>query len=722
MSPEQLSLFGAPAAKDRAGSKATGQAPVPPAASAAPVDPLSLPEPSRDMPRERMAWLVNILEHHNYLYHTLDKPVISDDQYDALFRELKALEEEHPQWRSPHSPTLRVGGGLLGGLPKQRHRQRMYGLDNVFSAEEWQEFVARMQRALPEVPLAFWCDPKLDGLALEIIYENGVLQQALTRGDGEEGEVVTEAVRTIRTVPLRLRGAGPFPERLEVRGEVVIYKKDFAAINEHRESLGQKLLANPRNAAAGALRQLDVANTQQMPLRFLAYSLGEARWGRALPCHFQHELATRLRDYGFLTPPDGRLCADPAAVEAYVESVRQGRADFPMEIDGAVAKQDDLEAQEALGFTARAPRFAIAFKFPAMQVHTRLTGIEIQVGRTGVLTPVAQLEPVAVGGVMVTRATLHNEDEILAKDVRVGDTVIVQRAGDVIPEVVGPVLEERPAGARPFEFPHICPVCGEPAHREPGEAAWRCGNISCPAVRLRSICHFVSKAGLDVQGVGQKWMEQLVSSGHVTSPEQLFRLTVQDLLPFDRMGDVLAQKIVDAFDDARHNATLARLISALGIRHVGEQTARMLAAHFHDMDALAAADTPRLLELPDVGPEVASSIRSFFESPANQHMLAGLREAGLWPVAAPEPAAAGGEGPLQGKKILFTGTLSMPRGKAKQLAEAAGAVVLGSVSKKLDILVVGEDPGSKLEKAQSLGIAVLDEAAFLGLLADRTDA
>ena len=635
---------------------------------------------------------------------------------------MKALEEEHPQWRSPHSPTLRVGGGLLGGLPKQRHRQRMYGLDNVFSAEEWQEFVARMQRALPEVPLAFWCDPKLDGLALEIIYENGILQQALTRGDGEEGEVVTEAVRTIRTVPLRLRGAGPFPERLEVRGEGVIYKKDFAAINEHRESLGQKLLANPRNAAAGALRQLDVANTQQMPLRFLAYSLGEARWGRALPCHFQHELATRLRDYGFLTPPDGRLCADPAAVEAYVESVRQGRADFPMEIDGAVAKQDDLEAQEALGFTARAPRFAIAFKFPAMQVHTRLTGIEIQVGRTGVLTPVAQLEPVAVGGVMVTRATLHNEDEILAKDVRVGDTVIVQRAGDVIPEVVGPVLEERPSGARPFEFPHICPVCGEPAHREPGEAAWRCGNISCPAVRLRSICHFVSKAGLDVQGVGQKWMEQLVSSGHVTSPEQLFRLTVQDLLPFDRMGDVLAQKIVDAFDDARHNATLARLISALGIRHVGEQTARMLAAHFHDMDALAAADTPRLLELPDVGPEVASSIRSFFESPANQHMLAGLREAGLWPVAAPEPAAAGGEGPLQGKKILFTGTLSMPRGKAKQLAEAAGAVVLGSVSKKLDILVVGEDPGSKLEKAQSLGIAVLDEAAFLGLLADRTDA
>ena len=401
MSPEQLSLFGAPAApapKKQAGEKTAGKVVAPSVASAAPADPLSLPEPPKDRPQERMAWLTTILEHHNYLYHTLDKPVISDDQYDALFRELKALEEDYPQWRSPHSPTLRVGGGLLGGLPKQRHRQRMYGLDNVFSAEEWQEFVARMQRALPEAPLAFWCDPKLDGLALEIIYEDGVLQQALTRGDGEEGEVVTEAVRTIRTVPLRLRGTGPFPERLEVRGEVVIYKKDFAAINERRESLGQKLLANPRNAAAGALRQLDVANTQQMPLRFLAYSLGEARWGQAEACHFQHELAARLRDYGFLTPPDGKLCADPAAVEAYVESVRQGRADFPMEIDGAVAKQDDLEAQEALGFTARAPRFAIAFKFPAMQVHTRLTGIEIQVGRTGVLTPTACFDPVFLAG------------------------------------------------------------------------------------------------------------------------------------------------------------------------------------------------------------------------------------------------------------------------------------------------------------------------------------
>lgn len=718
MSPKQLFLFD-PSAKPGTGAHpGTSLAQTQPAAPAA--DPLSLPEPPADKPRERMEWLVTILEHHNYLYHTLDKPVISDDQYDALFRELQALEDGYPQWRSPHSPTLRVGGGLLGGLPKQRHRQRMYGLDNVFSAEEWQEFVARMGRALPEAPLSFWCDPKLDGLALEIIYENGVLQEALTRGDGEEGEVVTEAVRTIRTVPLRLRGTGPFPERLEVRGEVVIYKKDFAAINERRESLGQKLLANPRNAAAGALRQLDVSHTQTMPLRFLAYSLGEVRWGRALPCRYQHELAARLQDYGFLTPPDGRLCADPGAVETYVEQVRQGRADFPMEIDGAVAKQDDLEAQEALGFTARAPRFAIAFKFPAMQVRTRLTGIEIQVGRTGVLTPVALLEPVAVGGVMVTRATLHNEDEIQAKDVRVGDTVIVQRAGDVIPEVVGPVLEERPAGARPFAFPHVCPVCGEAAHREPGEAAWRCGNISCPAVRLRSICHFVSKAGLDVQGVGQKWIEQLVSSGRVSSPEQLFRLTVQDLLPFERMGEVLAQKIVDAFDDARHNATLARLVSALGIRHVGEQTARLLAENFADMDALAAAGTQRLLELPDVGPEVASSIRSFFASPSNQHMLSGLREAGLWPAAVREAQSPTDDGPLRGKKVLFTGTLSMPRSKAKQLAEEAGATVLGSVSKKLDILIVGENPGSKLEKARSLGIDVLDEAAFLELLADRT--
>lgn len=682
----------------------------------------SLPSGSAAVPDEalqaRMRALGAALAHHNYLYHTLDAPEISDDAYDALYRELVELEAAYPQWADPHSPTRRIGGALLGGLSKKRHRQRMYGLDNVFSADEWHDFVERMCRALPDAPTAFWCDPKLDGLALEIVYENGELLEALTRGDGEEGEVVTEAVRTIRTVPLRLRGSGPFPRRLEVRGEVVMYKQDFAALNDRRAALGQKLLANPRNAAAGALRQLDTSLTRQLPLRFLAYSLGSVDWSPLAVCQSQHELMVRLADYGFLTPPEGKLCADPAAVESYIAWVREHRPDFPMEIDGAVAKQDNLEAQEALGFTARAPRFAVAFKFPAEQARTLLRRIEIQVGRTGALTPVAVLEPVPVGGVVVSRATLHNEDEIHARDVREGDTVIVQRAGDVIPEVVGPVLELRPAEAVPFAFPHTCPICHEKAHRAEGEAIWRCENVSCPAVRLQAIRHFVSKAGLDITGVGEKWVTQLVEAGRVQSPADLFTLTPLELLQYDRMGETLAQKMVDALEEARHTATLARLISALGIRHVGEQTARMLADAFADLDDLAAADTARLQALPDVGPEVASSIADFFDTPANRRLIEQFRELGLWPCRAEQTRATDGVRPLEGITVLFTGTLSMPRGKARQLAEAAGAVVLGSVSKKLQYLVAGTDPGSKLDKAHKLGIDVLDEAAFLRLVQD----
>lgn len=684
--------------------------------------------------RERARWLATELERHNYLYHTLDAPEISDDQFDALFRELADLEDRWPQLRSAHSPTLRVGGKLLDGLAKKAHSRRMYGLDNVFSVAEWNEFVERMRRAWDAevngpLPAAFWCDPKLDGLALEIIYENGVLREALTRGDGEVGEVVTEAVRTIRTVPLRLRGDGPFPALLEVRGEVVMFKKDFAALNARQEELGRKIFANPRNAAAGTLRQLDTSVTESRPMRFLAYSLGEARWAPAKPCLLHSALMARLTDYGFLTPPNGRLCPSPQEVEAYVEWVRQHRPDFPMEIDGAVAKLDNLEAQAALDFTARAPRFAVAFKFPAMQAQTLLEGIEVQVGRTGALTPVAVLAPVGVGGVMVSRATLHNEDEIRARDVRVGDTVIVQRAGDVIPEVVGPVLEKRPAGLEPYTFPRVCPACGQPVYREEGEAAWRCENLACPAIRLRSITHFVSKAGLDIQGVGRKWIEQLVSCGRVQSPADLFTLTVQELLGFERMGEVLAQKFVDALAEARHTASLQRLVSALGIRHVGEQTARTLADRFHDLAELENATEETLLALPDVGPEVASSIRNFFDSPANRALLERLHALGLWPArqASPEegeqqstaPHAADGAmnlGPLFRKTILFTGTLSVPRGVAQKWAEAAGAVPLGSVSKKLDYLVAGEKAGGKLEKARALGVTVLDETAFRNLL------
>lgn len=682
--------------------------------------------------RQRVQQLTAELEHHNYLYHTLDKPEISDDQFDALFRQLQALEDRWPELRSAHSPTLRVGGKLIDGLAKKAHSLQMYGLDNVFSAEQWQDFADRIRRAWDAdlngpLPESFWCDPKLDGLALEIVYVDGTMQEALTRGDGEVGEVVTEAVRTIRTVPLRLAGPGPFPARLEVRGEVVMYKKDFAALNEKQEALGLKTFANPRNAAAGTLRQLDISITASRPLRFLAYSLGEAQWSPAPVCRLQSEVMARLKEYGFLTPPDGKLCNSVQAVEEYAQWVREHRPQFRMEIDGAVAKLDNLEAQQALGFTARAPRFAVAFKFPAEQAQTLLQGIEIQVGRTGVLTPVAVLEPIAVGGVMVSRATLHNEDEIRSRDVRVGDTVMVRRAGDVIPEVVGPVLDKRPADAKEYVFPHNCPVCHQPAYREEGEAAWRCENMACPAIRLRAISHFVSKAGLDISGVGQKWIEQLVNSGRVQSPVDLFTLTVEELLGFERMGEVLAQKFVDALDGAKHTATLPRLISALGIRHVGEQTARTLAAHFYNLDELEKADGETLQSLPDVGPEVASSIRNFFDSPANREQLERFKGLGLWPqggkgaLAGANGEAVQGEGavpsgPLSGKTILFTGTLSMARGQAEKLAEAAGAMPLGGVSKKLNYLVAGEKAGSKLEKAQKLGVTVLDETEFMSML------
>ncbi len=694
--------------------------------------PLDGPEAEVAAPPEpvvrRARFLAAELARHNYLYHTLDAPEISDDAYDALYNELAGLERRWPMLAGEQSPTAKVGGRLLEGLAKERHRRRMYGLDNVFSVSGWREFTERMRRAWDErlngpMPLVFWCDPKLDGLAVELVYVHGELQKALTRGDGETGEVVTEAVRTMNSVPRVLEAAGgAFPDLLEVRGEAVMFREDFARLNARQEAMGLKTFANPRNAAAGSLRQLDLSVTETRPLRFLAYSLGAVEWGNCAPCPTQGELMARLTAWGFLTPPEGRLCAGVEQVEAYADWVRANRTGFPMEIDGAVAKLDDLEAQETLGFTARAPRFAVAFKFPAIQGQTVLRAIEIQVGRTGVLTPVAVLDPVAVGGVMVSRATLHNEDEIHARDVRVGDTVIVQRAGDVIPEVVGPVLEKRPPDARPFVFPHACPACGEPVHREPGEAAWRCDNLACPARRLRAITHFVSKAGLDIQGVGEKWVEQLVAAGRVRSPADLFTLREEDLLGFERMGETLARKFLAALETARRTATLARLLCALGIRHVGEQTARLLASHFRDLDELAAAPTEALLELPDIGPEVAASIRYFFTTPANRAVLERLRAHGLWPVSpgtdAPVAAAGTKATPLSGKTILFTGTLPLPRARAQALAEAAGAIPVGGVSRKLDYLVAGEKPGSKLDKARALGIPVLDEEGFRHLLAE----
>ncbi len=673
-----------------------------------------------DADRMRAEELRSFVAYHNYRYHTLDDPQITDDEYNAAFQELVRLEERFPELKTADSPTVKVGGTVLSSLETRPHRQRMYSLDNVFSAEEWQGFLKRLDNAVPGVRTEFWCDPKMDGLALELVYERGRFVSALTRGDGEVGEVVTEAMRTVRNLPKQLFGDAP--DLLEIRGEVIFNRRDFQELNARQRKANAKTFANPRNAAAGSIRQLDTSVTASRPLRFIAYGFGEIEWGAAKVWTTYAEVMERLRKYGFETPPDGRLCASSEEVEAYYAALKDGGRDaLAYEIDGVVMKLNDLEMQRRLGYTARAPRFAVAWKFPAKQATTELLDITIQVGRTGVLTPVAELRPVSVGGVVVSRATLHNEDEIINRDVRIGDRVIVQRAGDVIPEVVGAVLSERPENAVPFVFPHFCPSCGEPAHRLEGEAAWRCVNMSCPAMIRQSLAHFVSKAGLDIEGFGQRWIEQLIGSGRVGTPADLFTLTVEELLHYERMGVKLASKLVNSLERARKGASLQRLVCALGIRHVGEQTARTLAMAYSDMDALGAASTEELQNLPDIGPEVASSIRAFFDDEANRLLLTKLRKLGLWPVSGQQTPATSSTGILSGKRVLFTGTLSMPRSKAQQLAEQAGAEIVGSVSRKLDLLVVGENPGSKLEKARELGIRTLDETEFAALLAGDRD-
>jgi len=581
----------------------------------------------------------------------------------------------------------------------------------------------RLSRVLPERGFTFWVDPKFDGLALEVIYEDGRFARALTRGDGETGEDVTQNMRTVRNLPMdireRARSAGlAVPRLLEVRGEVVITKNDFRALNDAQEEAGGKVFANARNAAAGSVRQLDSRVTAARPLRFFAYGLGVAEWpGEAPqgPWLTQHAAMEGLQAFGFAVAKEGRTTG-AEGVEALYARLEQERDSLAFEIDGMVIKLDDLDGQREAGFTARAPRWAVAWKFPPRQAETLLQKIAVQVGRTGVLTPVAVLAPVRIAGVVVSRATLHNEDEIKAKDLREGDIVVVQRAGDVIPEVVRPVLAKRPPAAKEFVFPGACPACDEPVRRLPGEAAWRCLNRSCPAQLVGSIVFFVSKAGLDIEGVGKRWIEILVERGMVASPADLFELTEKDLLPLDRMGEKLAERFVTAISLARQKATLAKVIGGLGIRHVGAQTARTLAARYADLDALADARADELQSLPDIGPEVAGSIRAFFDNPANRELILRFKALGLWPVRT--GGDSGAQGPLAGKRILFTGTLAdLPRGKAQSQSQALGAVIAGSVSKKLDYLVAGEDPGSKLDKARALGVRILSQDEFMRLLA-----
>jgi len=662
---------------------------------------------------ERAAALRERLHHHNYRYYVLDDPEISDAEYDRLLRELRDIEQAHPGLVTPDSPTQRVGAPPLEKFGTGKHLVPMLSLNNAFDAEEMAEFDRRVRERLGiEDGVAYCAEPKLDGLAVSLLYEDGVFACGLTRGDGTTGEDVTPNLRTVDGLPLSLRGEAA-PVRLEVRGEVYMPRAGFERLNaEHRER-GVKPFANPRNAAAGSLRQLDSRISARRPLRIFCYSVGLVE-GAQLPAT-QCKTLEWLRDLGFPVAPERGVVTGLEAARAWYEELSRKRGELPYEIDGVVYKVDDLSRQRELGFVARAPRWAIAWKFPAEEQTTVLHAVEFQVGRTGALTPVARLEPVTVAGARVSNATLHNMDEIERKDVHIGDTVIIRRAGDVIPEVVRVVPEKRPADARRPEMPAQCPVCGSAVVREEGQAAHRCtGGLYCPAQRKESIKHFASRRAMDIDGLGDRIVDQLVERGLVEHVDQLFTLTKERIAGLERMADKSAQNLVDALDRARRT-TLARFVYALGIREVGEATARALAARFGSLDRLMAAGEEDLLEVPDVGPVVARSIRTFFDQPHNREVIEALRAAGVtWEEV---PPADTGHRPLAGRTYVLTGSLeSMTRDEASERLRALGAKVSGSVSKKTTAVVAGSDPGSKVTKARDLDVPVLGEDDLMALL------
>lgn len=671
--------------------------------------------------RERAIALRREIEEHNRHYYVEDAPVISDAEYDALFRELAALEERYPPLLTPDSPTQRVGGAAIATLVPVRHAVPMLSIrtETDTTADAAAKFDARIRRELglasEAPPVAYCAELKFDGLALSLRYERGALVQAATRGDGEVGEDVTHNIRTVRAIPAKLATRHP-PAVLEVRGEVYMTRRDFEALNERQRAAGGRLFINPRNTAAGAVRQLDPAAAAQKPLRFFAYALGASEGFHVPPT--QSELLAAFRALGFPVDRHARVCHGAADLVAFHDAVARERASLPFDIDGVVYKVDDLALQRTLGFVTREPRWAVAHKFPAEEMPTEVLDIEVQVGRTGAITPVAKLAPVFVGGVTVTSATLHNEDEVRRKDVHIGDTVIVRRAGDVIPEVVRVLPERRPKGARAFHMPATCPECGSAIERLPDEAVARCtGGLVCPAQRKQSLLHFASRRAMDIEGLGDKLVDQLVDGGLVRTPADLYRLGLSHLAALERMADKSAANVVRAIEDSK-STTLARFIYALGIRHVGEATARDLARHFGGLDALLAADEAALLEVPDVGPVLAQSIREFLAEAHNREVIEQLRACGVhWQEGPPQRAESG---PLAGMTVVLTGTLpTLTRDEAKALLEAAGAKVAGSVSAKTTYVVAGADAGSKLAKAESLGIPVLDEAGLQALLKSR---
>ena len=653
--------------------------------------------PSSDVVR-RVAELRQKIEHHNHCYYVLDAPEITDAEYDVLFRELTALEQAHPELDDPNSPTKRVGGEPAEGFTPYEHAVRMYSLDNAMDLDEWEAFADRVAKGIGKNRIEYWADPKMDGLAVEVIYEKGRFVRAATRGDGRTGEDVTHNMRTVMNLPLTLRGS-TIPDLLEVRGEVVMSNKDFAALNARQAEAGDKVFANPRNAAAGSIRQLDPKVAASRPLRFMGYGVGRVEWASPLfAWTSQEDVMQGLKDLGFAIGPEAKLCFSTQEVAEYFEKLMQSRDDMPFEIDGVVAKVNSLEMQRALGFTSRAPRWALALKFPAHQAKTRLNGVRIQVGRTGVLTPVAELEPVALAGVVVSNATLHNKGYIEEHDFRVGDMVLIQRAGDVIPQVLSVDLDKRSDDAEPFEFPAKCPVCQSEAV-EDGEAV-RCTNPTCPAKTVQRIIHFVSKAGLDMEGVGRKWVQRLAEDAVLVSPADLFSLEKTALLKYERMGDKSADNFIAAIRKAKEGAPLWRLIAGLGIRHVGEQTARTLADHFDDLDAIGKVTREDLQELDDVGPIVAQSLYDYFQSDEARTMSERFKEAGFWPKGGQALDKGDKDAPLAGKVFIFTGSMpNMTRDQAQALVEERGGRAVKSISKKVDYVVAGEKAGSKVAKA-----------------------
>ena len=689
-------------------------------------------EPTRastlaDSPISRVQALCRLLHHHAHAYYTLDAPEIPDTEYDRLFRELQALESAHPELLTPDSPTQRVGGQVLDAFATVTHRVPMLSIrtetDTEASGAEAFDTRIRKELGLTEADSAveYVAELKFDGLAMSLRYENGVLLQAATRGDGETGEDVTANIRTIGQIPLRLPIDAPAV--LEVRGEVYMRRGDFEALNERQRQRiasgikGEKTFVNPRNAAAGAVRQLDSGIAAKRPLSFFAYGLGDitpqSEGGPQWQTHF--DMLQQLKAWGFPVAEQTSCVQGAAGLVAFHQRIAAERDALPYDIDGVVYKVNDLAQQKRLGFVTREPRWAVAHKYPAQEEMTTVQAIDVQVGRTGKLTPVAKLAPVFVGGVTVTNATLHNELEARRKDVRVGDTVIVRRAGDVIPEVVSVVLDQRPADAPQFTMVSHCPVCGSLAEREEGEADHRCtGGLFCSAQRKQAIWHFAHRRAMDVDGLGDKLVDQLVDSGQVKTLADLYHLNLETLSNMDRMADKSAVNLLEALDKSK-NTTLGRFLFSLGIRHVGEATAKELARHFGQLDAVMVASEDALLQVADVGPVVAHSIRTFFDQPHNREVVQALRNAGVsWPEG---NALAPTEMPLAGITVVLTGTLqSMGRDEAKEKLEALGAKVAGSVSKKTHYVVAGAEAGSKLDKAQALGVSVIDDTGLALLL------